>query len=898
MNVCFRSVMLIWVIGASAIGLAACANQAADSSALPPPPTDSGYTTSAPMPATAGSMVPVVYEPNAPMTASPASYGSLAGQAAVAAPASPPAPSQSADPWPRDVTLSNADALIYQPQIESWTGNQMQWRVAVALRPTGAKAETFGVLWGSARTEVDRSTRTVSLEDVSVSQIKFPTLPDNGATYLGGLRQALHGALATIALDSVEASLAASKTVKPNGHAVRNEPPKVIVAYGPALLIPIEGQPVVKAMSDARFERVINTQALIARRRSGDTWFLKIYDGWLSSTSLTGPWTQAGLIPWGLEDASQSLIKAGSVDPLNGAGATPKPTLASGVPAIHVTEAPTELIVFKGQPNLVPITGTPLLWATNSATDVLVDTTNNAYFVLLSGRWYRAAGLTGPWTFVASNALPPSFRQIPAKGSPASIVLASVAGTPQAQEAVIANSIPQTASVARIGGPTFTPVFDGAPVWQPVTGTPLSYATNAQIPVIQMNPASYYAVQAGVWFSAPAVTGPWVVATIVPEVIYTIPVASPLHYVTYVRVYGYKDDVVYVGYTPGYMGTVVDVGGTVVYGTGYTYSPWIGTVWYGAPVTWGVAAVPVYNPYVGFTYGFGLGLATAAWAEPYWGGAYYHPGYYGYPCCGSASANVYRNWGTGVSSGTRTWYNNAGGSFGTVASGSYATGRGTTGTYNAQRSWNPYTGQGSQGYNRTFNTASGTTGSVNRNETYNAQTGQRSYGSNVEATGAGGSSIDRNVSATAGPQGVDRNASTTTYNANTGQTKTWSDGTPQNTHVAGSDGNVYRSDGSGGWQQHSTSGWGSASGNTAASQEQQARSAAADRTNSYGGGGWDRSGGGSDSWGSRYGGGGGDSWAGRSGGGAGGSGSWGSRYSGGSYGDRFGGGGFRGGGRR
>ncbi|HSQ09281.1 MAG TPA: hypothetical protein VLN25_01515 [Burkholderiaceae bacterium] len=894
MKVCFRMLMLTWVIGAGLLGLAACANQGADASTLPPP-MDASYATPAATPTTAGTMVPVVYEPNASMTASTANYSSLAGQAAVAAPTSPPTAPRSADPWPRDVTVSDADALIYQPQIESWTGNQMAWRVAVALRPAGAKAETFGVLWGSARTEVDRSTRTVSLEDVSVSQIKFPTLPDNGAAYLAGLRQALHGALATIALDSVEASLAASQSVKPNGHAVRNEPPKVIVAYGPALLIPIEGQPVVRAMSDARFERVINTQALIARRRFGDTWFLKLYDGWVSSTSLAGPWTQAGFVPWGLEDASKSLIKAGTVDALNGTGATPKPTLANGVPAIHVTEVPTELIVFKGQPNLVPITGTPLLWATNSATDVLVDTTNNAYYVLLSGRWYRAAGLAGPWSFIASNALPASFKQIPAKGSPASIVLASVAGTPQAQEAVIANSIPQTASVARAGGPIFAPEFDGAPVWQPVTSTSLFYAANARIPVIQVNPSSYYAVQAGVWFSAPVVTGPWVVATTVPEVIYTIPVASPLHYVTYVRVYGYKDDLVYVGYTPGYMGTVVDVGGTVVYGTGYSYSPWIGTVWYGAPVTWGVAAAPVYNPYVGFTYGFGIGLATAAWAEPYWGGAYYHPGYYGYPCCGSASANVYRNWGTGVSSGTRTWYNNAGGSFGTAASGSYATDRGTTGTYNAQRSWNPYTGQGSQGYNRTVNTASGTTGSVNRNETYNAQTGQRGYGSNVEATGAGGSSIDRNVSATAGPQGVDRSASTTTYNANTGQTKTWSDGTPQNTHVAGSDGNVYRSDGSGGWQQHSTSGWGSASGNSAwASQEQQARSTAADRTNSYGGGGWDRSGSGSDS--SRYGGG--DSWGNRFGGSAGGSGSWDNRFGGGSYSGRFGGGGFRGGGRR
>ncbi len=813
---------------------------------------------------------------------------SAGGDAPPPAPAPAPVPR---DPWPRDVSLTGADALIYQPQVDSWTGNALAWRAAVALRPTGQKNETFGVVWGTARTDVDRITRTVELNDLVVTKSNFPTLPDQGAPYLPSLRTALVSALQTMALDSLEASLAAAQTGQPPGHAVRNDPPKVIVAYGPALLVPIEGKPVVREVPDTRFERIINTQAMIARTRLDKTWYLHVYDGWVSSTSLDGPWTQVNFAPFGLDDVAKQLAQAGTVDLLDGGeGATPKPALANGVPAIHVTETPTELIVFKGQPNLVPITGTPLLWATNSATDVIVDTTNNAYYVLMAGRWFRAPGLGGPWTYIASNALPSSFRQIPAKGTPASIVLASVAGTPQAKEAMIANSIPQTASVTRTGGPTFTPQFDGAPQWQPVAGTPLRYVVNSKVPVIEVNPGAYYAVTGGVWFSSTALTGPWVVATSVPGVIYTIPVSSPLHYVTYVHVYGYTDSVVYSGYTPGYLGTVVDAGGTVVYGTGYTYSPWIGSVWYGAPVTYGVAAMPVYNPYVGFTFGFAMGLTAAYWAEPYWGGAYYHAGYYGYPCCGSASANVYRNWPGGVSSGTRTYWADNGGAFGTTAAGNYATYRGTTGTYNAQRSWNPYTGQGSQGYNRTFNTASGTTGSVNRDETFNAQTGQRTYGSNVQATGAGGSSIDRSVSAGAGPQGYGRDATTTTYNAQTGQTKTWNNGVPQNNHYAGSDGNVYRSDGSGGWQQHSAGGWNSASSSDWASREEQARSSAADRTGSWGGGGWDRSGGGSGDWGSRSGGG--------AGGFGGGSGSWGDRFGGGSFGDRFGGGGFRGGGFR
>ena len=60
----------------------------------------------------------------------------------------------------------------------------------------------------------------------------------------------------------------------------------------------------------------------------------------------------------------------------------------------------------------------------------------------------------------------------------------------------------------------------------------------------------------------------------VPDVIYTIPPSSPLYYVTYAKVYGSTPEVVYLGYTPGYYGTVVSKDTTtVVYGTGYYYPP-------------------------------------------------------------------------------------------------------------------------------------------------------------------------------------------------------------------------------------------------------------------------------------------------------------------------------------
>src|SRR5262249_42586192 len=151
-----------------------------------------------------------------------------------------------------------------------------------------------------------------------------------------------------------------------------------------------------------------------------------------------------------------------------------------------------------------------------------------------------------------------------------------------AEEADIANSIPQTAEVNREEA-TYQSNYDGDPQFQDVPDTTLQYAVNSPTPVIRVDPTTYYAVQGGVWFTGAAPIGPWVVATAVPPVIYTIPAACPIHYVTYVRIYRYSPTVVWVGYTPGYLGTCYSPWGTVVYGTGWYYRPWIGSYWYGAP---------------------------------------------------------------------------------------------------------------------------------------------------------------------------------------------------------------------------------------------------------------------------------------------------------------------------
>ena len=52
------------------------------------------------------------------------------------------------DVWPREFKLSNAALLVYQPQINSWEGNLIDFRAAVGVTPTGSNQQTFDVIWG------------------------------------------------------------------------------------------------------------------------------------------------------------------------------------------------------------------------------------------------------------------------------------------------------------------------------------------------------------------------------------------------------------------------------------------------------------------------------------------------------------------------------------------------------------------------------------------------------------------------------------------------------------------------------------------------------------------------------------------------------------------------------
>lgn len=591
---------------------------------------------------------------------------------------SPPAAEMvTPDPWPKLAKQKGTTFTMYQPQLDSWDGYLLDAHAAVSVQPAGAAEPLFGMLEFTAKTLVDRVGRTVHLQEFKIRKLVFPSKQEGAGKYRAGFAAMAPKQGRTISLDRLEAMLAVEGVEKEAQTApVNNDPPQFVFSESPAILIPIDGDPVWRPVTGAPLERVINTRALVLKDKATGACYLHLFDGFVTAPSLAGPWTVAADVPAEATKVAKDLGKKNVVDLMEGQPdeqTKKKPSLKNGAPRVIAATVPTELIVTEGAPDYVPIPGTMLLYARNTTGNLFRNQKDQMTYVLVTGRWFKAPDLSGPWQFVTGRELPPDFAEIP-DDSPKENVKASVPGTPQAREALIAAQIPQTATVYRHKA-TFTPHYDGEPELKPIADTSLMYVVNTPSPVIRVSANSWYAVQDGVWFTASSPSGPWTVAGSVPAAIYAIPPSSPVHYVTYVKVYAATPQYVAVSYTPGYMGTVVTSEGVVVYGTGYVYQPYVAaTVWYPPPVTYGYAANVTFTPWTGWAIGFGMGWAMgASYAcapAPYWGPMpYAYRGAYAYGYRGPAAAwgpggwaatsgNVYRHWGnTGAVSRTSSGYN-------------------------------------------------------------------------------------------------------------------------------------------------------------------------------------------------------------------------------------------------
>lgn len=498
--------------------------------------------------------------------------------------------------WPRIVETDEAAIVFYQPQVDTWESYlKVGGWVAVEITPKGNETSVLGSVRFTADTETDFEKRTVLVYNKTIQEVKIDTDEEETAQKLENIVKGIQTSPEVIALDRVLA-MAEEHEFTAENVQVSVDAPMVFYSQVPAVLVILDGDPLLAPIENTNLKYAVNTNWDLFFHEEDSTYYLLNDDMWLMATELSNQWKPVEQLPSGFDkipdeenwEEVRKYVPAQKVD-------------EQKVPVVFVSTIPAELIMTDGALEFTLIQGTKLNVVSNTKSDLFFHSGDVRYYYLVSGRWYRARSLEGPWTF-ATDKLPVDFALIPEDHEKA-YVLASVPGTQQADEAVIQAQIPQTAEVNIKEAESNMEVhYDGEPEFKSIEGTDMSYAVNTQSDIVYVN-NSYYLCSSAVWFYSPYPVGPWRVCTVVPSVIYRIPPSYPIYHVTYVRVYGYTSTTVTYGYTSGYMGIYVAFG-VPCYGTGFYYRPYYRyhpryryPIYYPYPVTYGSRAR--YNPYTG-----------------------------------------------------------------------------------------------------------------------------------------------------------------------------------------------------------------------------------------------------------------------------------------------------------
>ncbi|MGE4045429.1 MAG: hypothetical protein AB7F35_11285 [Acetobacteraceae bacterium] len=658
--------------------------------------------------------------------------------------------------------MPQASVTIYQPQAISWNDQKLlKARTAVAITPNNASTPMLGTIELTLATAVDMAARTVALSNPQLLTTHFPTLDTSQAAQLEEkIRAALPNMpVRTVPLDTVLLSLKETGDVKPV--AVNNDPPVIFYSQKPAALVVFDGEPVLAPVGTTGLSFAVNTNWDVFT--DGKGWWLRNGTMWLSAPAHSGPYKPVSRLPASFNQIpnDKNFAEAKKAIPAK----APNP---ADVPEVLVSTKPAEIIVTAGPPQFDPVPGTGLQVVKNTTSDLYFEPTKGRFYFLVSGRWFSATGLDGPWAF-ATNDLPPDFALIPPDGAHAH-VLPSVPNTAQAQAAVLQAQLPQQATLQRSTA-KLTVTYAGQPHFAPIPGTPIKYATNTQFQVLEIG-GKYYACYQGAWFVSNAPGGPWVLADSVPQAVYSIPPSSPMYPVTYVTVQSSTPSTVAYAYTAGYMMGFITAG-VLVYGTGYYYPPVVipGRVPAFFPYPYSYAGAVYYNP------------TNGVWAR---GGAVYGP-------YGAARAGAAYNPATGAYARGAAYYGPNGGA------GAFSAYNPSTGSYaRGSASWNMNGGSANASF---YNARTGVSGSTTQNANMYQRWGSSTVStptrtvSTQSVSGARGSA--GSFQSSTGAQGAGYN----TARGQGGAVKT------QGGDIyAGRDGNAYKHT-SDGWQTWNNGSW-------------------------------------------------------------------------------------------
>ena len=204
--------------------------------------------------------------------------------------------------WPREITKQSAKLVYYQPQVDEWKDyKELKGRMAASLTTADGK-QAVGVIYFTLQTTPNVDAHTVLLSNMQITKTYFPSQEPATAAQLDQLVKTLlpPDRTLTISLDRLVASVDKRQEKAPPVQ-VKNDPPTVFVSEGPAILLLVEGKPILSDIKKTKLQTVVNSNWPLFFDKKSSKYFLFTGQLWAMSSDLKVNWGPVEKLPKDME---------------------------------------------------------------------------------------------------------------------------------------------------------------------------------------------------------------------------------------------------------------------------------------------------------------------------------------------------------------------------------------------------------------------------------------------------------------------------------------------------------------------------------------------------------------------------------------------------------------------
>jgi hypothetical protein len=472
--------------------------------------------------------------------------------------------------YPQDWKCAGRRLTMHEPQVTKFdaVNEKVTLRFPATMTDPLGRA-TFGTVEVFGALHADIASRLMKLDMLSAGATTFPFATPADATAVQG---AIGESLPKSLLLRLELLTARPGAYTPDATQPKfaKEPPQIIVRERPAVLVQVDGEPVLYDVEEFPLQYVGNTASDVFRDPKEDMWYLLLDGTWLQSKAFAGPWKKGdGSVPTIMSQIPATHPRGhvrrfvpGTAEFMK-RGIVPAP---KDLPEVIVTDKPSELVLLAGDPLFAFVPGVRALQSVlNTESDLFLHLPTNLYWLLVGGRWFSASDLDGPWTL--ADQPPADFAQMPRDNIRGHVVWC-VPGTPEASEACALASLDERATLNKFAQVQVLFEPDGkAPVTAPLDGD-VKAVVNTEDDCFELGKA-FYVCQRGTWYTSDNGSTNWKACADVPDAMKHLSETSGSYHVNFCRALGLDGDLANYAIRGGYHGVFASKGAPV-YGTGST----------------------------------------------------------------------------------------------------------------------------------------------------------------------------------------------------------------------------------------------------------------------------------------------------------------------------------------